>query len=572
MVMKMVFFKNLRIQKKLLLLFSIIVMLFISGFGLVYSQITSVSEEVKKLNDRSHLTVLVTEVESFINERYIAALDFDRIGYFDQRRQDQVNEQLVNNLKIIEQQIATERQRELYEAVMENHYKFEEYLQKVLYSNRPQTDGGRRERITNLTQVNTFRNLVKLNSEDLITIVTEQMEKSGKEVNTSITKTIYILLFSLVAAIIIGGLVINLFSKVITRQLNQIVIMAENISQGNLNESKIKDYSNDEIGQLTASINGMSEGLKALVYKIALTAERVAASSVQLTTSSTETGKTTEQITESIQQVAEGAEKQLLSANSVSEIANEVDRSVSEIKENVKMVSRSSLETVNTATYGYVAIEKTIDQINLIAAKNEITSMQIKKLDNKSSEIEQIVSLITGVSDQTNLLALNAAIEAARAGEHGKGFAIVADEVRKLAEKSGKAAGQINQLVRSIQKDIQESVESIDEGRLAVKEGITFVANAGETFANIKDSVTNVTKQIDHITTLVNEVSLGTEHMKKAVVDTTKITEESTGHTQTVAASAEEQLASMQEIIFAANSLSEMADELQGAVSKFKVD
>lgn len=55
------------------------------------------------------------------------------------------------------------------------------------------------------------------------------------------------------------------------------------------------------------------------------------------------------------------------------------------------------------------------------------------ELEERLSQIKQIVSTIDGIANQTKLLALNATIEAARAGEAGRGFAVVAHEIKKLA-------------------------------------------------------------------------------------------------------------------------------------------
>ena len=87
-------------------------------------------------------------------------------------------------------------------------------------------------------------------------------------------------------------------------------------------------------------------------------------------------------------------------------------------------------------------------QMNEISVGAEKVAQTMESLEKKSTEINKIVEVITGIATETNLLALNAAIEAARAGDAGKGFAVVAEQVRKLAEDSKQAADQINDLIK----------------------------------------------------------------------------------------------------------------------------
>jgi methyl-accepting chemotaxis protein len=89
------------------------------------------------------------------------------------------------------------------------------------------------------------------------------------------------------------------------------------------------------------------------------------------------------------------------------------------------------------------------------------TSATVAKLGESSTEIGNVLEVITSIAEQTNLLALNATIEAPRAGEAGKGFAVVANEVKELAQETARATEDIARRVEAIQADTGSATDAI---------------------------------------------------------------------------------------------------------------
>lgn len=145
--------------------------------------------------------------------------------------------------------------------------------------------------------------------------------------------------------------------------------------------------------------------------------------------------------------------------------------------------------------------------------ESEETENIVKRLHTRSEEIGEILKVVSSVAYQTNLLALNAAIEAARAGEAGQGFAIVANEVKTLANQSKESTKVINEIIETIQDDVQKalasivcttgSVRAINQSATAIAASTEKQTNFNKELANsIEDSVERLNRLTHNITSI----------------------------------------------------------------------
>ncbi len=240
-------------------------------------------------------------------------------------------------------------------------------------------------------------------------------------------------------------------------------------------------------GAIADSINFAVEQLRELVTGINITAQTVA---------------------ESAQETMDITGKLATASSQQAEQVREVTATIKDMSESFKVMSEKSRESsevaqksVTIANNGSNMVQQTIRGMDTIRDQIQETSKRIKRLGESSQEIGDIVELINGIAEQTNILALNAAIQSASAGGAGRGFAVVADEVQRLAERATNATRRIEILVKNIQADTSEAVDSMESTTSEVVRGARKAEDAGEALLQIESVSKNLSSLIEEIAT-----------------------------------------------------------------------
>lgn len=376
--------------------------------------------------------------------------------------------------------------------------------------------------------------------------------------------------FTLAMFVILGG--IGLFiTRMITGPLQTMVISCEELAAGDFRDKPRQLLRKDEIGQLAEAMASMRATLRTVLKQVNESAEQVAASSEELTASAEQSAQAVTQVAGSINDVAQGAEKQLKAVDETSAVVEQISAGIQQVAASANQVAGNSFQAAEKAKEGDKSVENAVSQMAQIEQTVSNSAQVVAKLGERSKEIGQIVDTISGIAGQTNLLALNAAIEAARAGEQGRGFAVVAEEVRKLAEQSQEAAKQIAALIGEIQGDTNKAVIAMGEGTREVEVGTAVVTTAGQAFKEITALVTQVSEQVKEISAAMQQMAGGSQQIVESVREIDRHSKMAVGQAQSVSAATEEQSASLEEIASSSQSLAKLAQELQTAVTHFRV-
>ncbi len=324
-------------------------------------------------------------------------------------------------------------------------------------------------------------------------------------------------------------------------QVEKLVSEVSGVGEGDLRVQA--EVTADALGVLADSFNYMVEELSSLVVRVKAVANEV--------------GNSTATILDRMTQLVEAGDNEILQ---IEEAAVEIDRVASasrQVADRANTLNAVSRKARQDAQNGREALEQSLLGMGRINENVHATADKVQSLDERSREIDEIVTVIGTIAHQTNRLALDAAIQAAMAGENGKGFGAVAADIRRLAERAKEQASSVGRIVRGIREEISTAAGAMQDTERETLVGTRLAQDAGNALAAIFGAVEYQAREIEYI----NDMATQQLRSSSAVVQIM----------QGVSASTEQSSMSTRDASQNMERLARLVEQLRASVEAFKL-
>ncbi len=393
-----------------------------------------------------------------------------------------------------------------------------------------------------------------------------------RDFNAEANDILMVMFLTLFIMLVIGAVIIVIFSNHVTRPIARITSALQVVSEGDFSQDDIRVKNTDETAILAESFNTMKDNIKGMIRSTMTSSGTVSQLSETLSKITDETTRAINDVVVTIQEVANAVADEAEGAEIVAEKMNQLSQSVEVITASTGRMNTAIQNTIANSQEGIHMMDALKEASNQTDSATEEISNVILKVDESNQKIGTITNTITAISEQTNLLALNASIEASRAGEAGRGFAVVAEEIRKLAEESASAVAEIKKIIATINHYSSLSVETMADVKKVIQTQNGLVDETKHQFDNITQSINDLDLIIEALTKEATEVDQMQGRILESVLNISASTQETSAATEVVSASSEEQLASMTELNDQTSDLNEVTQALNHTINEFKIE
>ena len=542
-------FSNIRISRRLLILISALTLIFVSTASVTLIGIGDMSKDTATLSDKTAESADFVQLAGSVRFHMIDVsrqLEAGKLGWAEAARL--VDAGAAQFDRLWQRHEARIAQDAVAREFFDDAFGIEVGLVREGYQTLERiVAGGDRERLASFlaTEARGYSDPFLDAADALSSLGSAEaqqiFEKSERNTQIFYLISIAVVIVGIIAAAVLGSMVY----VSITSPIGAISEVVAQVAQGDLDARTGLD-SKDELGQLAKAFDEMLEDRVAIMSRVSDENEQLNNSVIRLlegvsdlserdlTVSvpvaedvtgpvadamnmmASETARVLGDIRTISNQVASSAAMVESQGGKVNKLADEerviIEDTMTRLDEASKamnLIARQAKASNDIAAQATESTREALDKVARTAqGMNEIretiaeTEKRIKRLGERSQEINSVVEIINNIAERTHILALNASMQAAAAGEAGRGFSVVANEVQRLAESSRDSTSEIAGLVGNIQAETAETMAAMNNVITQVVEGSELAQASGaqmqatqETTAQLVGAVETIAKR-----------------------------------------------------------------------------
>lgn len=251
------------------------------------------------------------------------------------------------------------------------------------------------------------------------------------------------------AVIVIAGFsfVMWLLVRRITRAVGAVSGFAETLSEGDL-RATVSITTGDEMEAMAHALEGMRAQIHSTIEEVSVAAEGLSHDGTRLSETAASSARSTQSYASSVEELT-GTVEEIQGATDVinEHVGLQLDR-IKGLAGRLEVLSRTATETAQRLAEARANTSRIHAQADRGGGLLDSMTAMMQEISSGSQRMQDITTIIDGISGKINLISINASIEAARAGDAGRGFAVVAEEISKLADQTARSIKDIDDLLR----------------------------------------------------------------------------------------------------------------------------